>query len=67
MTIFDIMSHFKVDKPTAYGLIKFLEAKKLIVVAGSIKKPGVKGKGTYRYAFAENAPEKIRQLFNLLT
>jgi hypothetical protein len=66
MTVLDVMDKFNVDKPTAHGFIKFLEIKDLIVVSGSIKKAGVKGKGIYQYAFADNAADKLCRLLNTL-
>lgn len=66
MTIDDIAKQFGVDKPMAYGLIRFLESRQLAQSVGVRKEPGARGKGAKLYAFKPDAIDQLRSLFSAL-
>lgn len=67
MTINDVMNKLNVDKATAYGFLRFLETKGLVVASGTEKTPGAKGKGLKVYQFSDSAPSDLAGLVTTLS
>lgn len=66
MTVDQIAQKFGVDKTTAYGLVRFLEKKGLLVTAGTTRKEGARGKGSTLYTVAVGAQASLEELFRPL-
>ncbi len=67
MTIQDVMTKLNVDKATAYGFLKFLEAKGVAKGNGHQKNPGVKGKGLKLYELSDSAGSDLAGFMKTLT
>lgn len=66
MTVDDIGTKLGVDKTVAYGLVRFLEAKGVLVVDGTTRKEGSRGKGSKIYKPVEGADDLMSELFKPL-
>lgn len=67
MTLTDIATKLGVDKTVAYGLVRFLEAKSLILATGTKRQPGAKGKGAKVYTLSDSANVDLQSLFAKLS
>ena len=65
MTLEEMALKLGVDQTTAYGFVRFLEAKRLVTTVGSKKKdPGSRGKGKKLYAIKAEAAKELSDLIS---
>jgi predicted ArsR family transcriptional regulator len=64
VTVDQLMSHTNLDRPSCYGLLRFLEQSGLATVEAAPRDPKQRGRSQALYRIREDAAMKLHQLLS---